>query len=147
MIYGTFVVLFIPSVCRAEFFGHAVHAHSVRRWCWSAAVCSTGGGCQSRVVPAQTARLLLPWPRVRARRVGSPSRRAEWRERLGQPIDVMDRSVEELGPEPQAWWQRGQPMQLTMAALAEHVAVHEDTAMAAAAETCCRGRRASRAWQ
>ena len=27
---------------------------------------------------AQTARLLLPWPRVRSRRVGRPSRRTEW---------------------------------------------------------------------
>ena len=51
---------------------------------------------------AQTARLLLPWPRVRARRVGRPSRRPEWRQGLGRLIDVMDRSVEDLGPEPPA---------------------------------------------
>ena len=57
---------------------------------------------------AQTARLLLPWPRVRSRRVGRPSRRTEWRHGLGRLIDAMDRSVEVLGP-------RGQPMQLTMA--------------------------------
>ena len=83
---------------------------------------------------AQTARLLLPWPRVRARRVGRPSRHTEWRQRLGLLIDAMDRSVEDLGPEPPAWWQRGQPMQLTMAAVAEHVAVQEDIAMTAVAE-------------
>ena len=46
----------------------------------------------------------------------------------------MDRSVEDLGPEPPAWWGRGQPMQLTMATVAEHVAVHEDIAMTAVAE-------------
>ena len=51
---------------------------------------------------AQTARLLLPWPRVRARRVGRPSRRSEWRQGLGELIDAMDRSVEELGLEPPA---------------------------------------------
>ena len=28
-------------------------------------------------------------------------------------------SVEELGPDPPAWWRRGQPMQLTMATVAE----------------------------
>ena len=72
---------------------------------------------------AQTARLLLPWPRVRARRVGRPSRRTVWRERLGLLIDAMDRSVEDLGPEP-----------LTMATVAEHVAVQEDIAMTAVAE-------------
>ena len=83
---------------------------------------------------AQTARLLLPWPRVPARRVGRPSRRAEWRQGLRQLIDATDRSVEELGPEPPAWWGRGQPMQLTMATVAEHVAVQEDIAMAAVAE-------------
>ena len=75
---------------------------------------------------ALTARLLLPWPRVRARRVGRPSRRSDWRERLGQLIDAMDRSVEELGPDPPAWWRRGQPMQLAMAAVAEQVAATED---------------------
>ena len=31
-----------------NFFGHASHAHSVRRWCWSTAVCSTGGAWQTR---------------------------------------------------------------------------------------------------
>ena len=46
----------------------------------------------------------------------------------------MDRGVEDLGPEPPAWWQRGQPMQLTMAAVAEHVVVQEDIVMAAVAE-------------
>ena len=46
----------------------------------------------------------------------------------------MDRSVEDLGPEPPAWWGRGQPMQLTMATVAEHVAVQEDIAMIAVAE-------------
>ena len=81
---------------------------------------------------AQTARLLPPWPRVRARRVGRPSRRAEWRQRLGQLMDAMDRSVEDLGPEPPGWWQRGQPMQLTMAAVAEHVAVEKVIASMAA---------------
>ena len=81
---------------------------------------------------AQTARLLLPWPSVRARRVGRPSRRLEWRERLGQLIDAMDRIVEELGPDPPAWWQRGQPMQLTMATVGEHSAVQDDIASAAA---------------
>ena len=83
---------------------------------------------------AQTARLLLPWPRVRSRRVGRPSRRTEWRHGLGQLIDAMDRGVEDLGPEPPAWWQRGQPMQLTMATVAEHVVVQEDIVMAAVAE-------------
>ena len=82
---------------------------------------------------AQTARLLLPWPRVRARRVGRPSRRTEWRQRLGQLIDAMDRSVEELGPEPLAWWRHGQPVQLTTATVAEHVVVQEDIATAAVA--------------
>ena len=38
------------------------------------------------------------------------------------------------GPEP-AWWRRGQPMQLTMAAVAEHVVLQEDIVMAAVAET------------
>ena len=79
---------------------------------------------------AQTARLLLPWPRVRARRVGRRSRRVEWRQRLGQLIDAMDRSVEEVGSEPPAWW--GRPMQLTMATVAEHVVVQEDIATVAA---------------
>ena len=60
-----------------------------------------------------------------------PSRRVEWRQRLGQLIDAMDRSVEELGPDPPAWWRHGQPMQLTMAAVAEHVAVQEDIASVA----------------
>ena len=78
---------------------------------------------------------LLPWPRVRARRVGRPSRLAEWRQGLGQIIDAMDRSVEDLGREPPAWWRRGQPMQLTMATVAEHVVVEEDIVMAAVAET------------
>ena len=81
---------------------------------------------------AQTARLLFPWLRVRAGRVGRPSRSVEWRERLGQLIDAMDRSVGELGPDPQAWWGRGQPMQLTMAADAEHGAVQKGIASAAA---------------
>ena len=58
----------------------------------------------------------------------------EWRQRLGLLIDAMDRSVEDLGPEPPAWWQRGQPMQLPMAAVAEQVAVQEDIAMTAVAE-------------
>ena len=53
-------------------------------------------------------RAQLPWPRVRARRVGRLSCRAEWRERLGQLIDVMDRSVEELGPDPPASPCRGE---------------------------------------
>ena len=78
---------------------------------------------------AQTARLLLPWPRVRAPRVGRSSRRTEWRQGLGRLIDAMDRSVEDMGPEPPAWWQRGQPMQLTMATVEEHVVVQEDIAM------------------
>ena len=52
---------------------------------------------------AQTARLLLPWRRVRARRVGRPSRRTEWRQGLGRLIDAMDRSVEDLWPEPPSW--------------------------------------------
>ena len=60
--------------------------------------------------------------------------RTEWRERLGLLIDAMDRSVEALGPEPPAWCGRGQPMQLTMATVAEHVAVQEDIAMTAVAE-------------
>ena len=79
------------------------------------------------------ARLLLPWPRVRSR-LGRPSRRTEWRQGLGLLIDAMDRGVEDLGPEPPAWWQRGQPMQLTMATVAEHVVVQEDIVMAAVAE-------------
>ena len=58
----------------------------------------------------------------------------EWRERLGLLIDAMDRSVEDLGPEPPAWWGRGQSMQLTMATVAEHVAVQEDIAMTAVAQ-------------
>ena len=53
---------------------------------------------------------------------------------LGQLIDAMDRGVEDLGPEPPAWWQPGQPMQLTMATVAEHVVVQEDIVMAAVAE-------------
>ena len=103
-----------------------------------------GGGAKRRVEldeeislewrHAQTARLLLPWPRVRSRRVGRPSRRTEWRQGLGRLIDAMDRGVEDLGPEPPAWWQRGQPMQLTMATVAEHVVVQEDIAMTAVAE-------------
>ena len=44
----------------------------------------------------------------------------------------MDRSVEELGPEPPAWWRRGQPKQLTMATVADHFAVQEDIAGVAA---------------
>ena len=69
-----------------------------------------------------------------ARRVGRSSRRTEWPKGLGRLIDAMDRSVENLGPEPPAWWQRGQPMQLTMATVAEHVSVQEDIAMTAVAE-------------
>ena len=38
----------------------------------------------------------------------------------------MDRSVDELVPDPPAWWRRGQPMRLTIAAVAQHVAVQED---------------------
>ena len=83
---------------------------------------------------AQAPRLLLPWPRVRERRVGRPSRCSDWRERLGQLIDAMDRSVEELGPDPPAWWRHGQPMQLTMTTVAEDVVVQEDIVMAAVAE-------------
>ena len=49
-------------------------------------------------------------------------------ETLGQLVDAMDRSVEELGPNPPAWWRRGQPIHLTMATVAEHVAVQEDIA-------------------
>ena len=41
-------------------------------------------------------------------------------------------SVEELEPEPPAWWQCGQPMHLTMAAVAEHVAVQKGIAIVAA---------------
>ena len=104
-----------------QLFVHADHAHRVFRWSWSAA-------------SSQTARLLLPWPRVRARRVGRPSRRTEWRQGLGQLIDAMDRSVEDLGPEPPAWWRHGQPMQLTMATVTEYVVVQEDIVMAAVAE-------------
>ena len=78
------------------------------------------------VSSAQTARL-LPWPRVRARRVGRPSSRSEWRERLGQLIDAMDRSVD-----PPAWWRRGQPMQLAMAEDEKQVVVQEDIASGAA---------------
>ena len=59
---------------------------------------------------------------------------AEWRQALGELIDAMDRSVEELGLEPPAWWQRGHPMQLTMAALAEHVVVQEEIVIVAVAE-------------
>ena len=81
---------------------------------------------------AQAARLLLPWPRVRARRVGRLSRRTALRQRLGELIDAMDRSVEELGPDPPAWWRHGLPMQLTMATVAEHVAVQKDIASVAA---------------
>ena len=44
VIYGALVAFFIPGVCGTEIFGHASHAHSVRRWCWSAAVCSSAGG-------------------------------------------------------------------------------------------------------
>ena len=62
---------------------------------------------------------------------GLPVALNEWRQRLGQLIDAMDRSVEELGPEPPAWWGRGQPMQLTMAAVAEHVAVQDIASVAA----------------
>ena len=83
---------------------------------------------------AQTARLLLPWPHVWERRVGRPSRRTEWRQRLGQLIDATDRSVEELGPDPPAWWRHGHSMQLTIATVADHVVVQEDVVMAAVAE-------------
>ena len=52
VIYGIFCGAFHPKVFVAQnSIGHAEHAHSVRRWCWSAAVCSTGGGYQSRVAP------------------------------------------------------------------------------------------------
>ena len=77
---------------------------------------------------AQTAHLLSPWPRVRARRVGWPSSRFEWRERLGQLIDAMDRSVEEMVPDPPARWRRGQSMHLTMATVGEHAPVQDDIA-------------------
>ena len=129
-------VFFIPSVCRTEF---------LAMQCMLAAfVVGAGAGaqCHARLEEetsfewrrAQTARLLLPWPRVRARRVGRLSRRAEWRQGLGLLIDAMDRSVEDLWPEPPAWWGRGQSMQLTMATVAEHVVVQEDIAMTAVAE-------------
>ena len=49
-------------------------------------------------------------------------------------VDAMNRSVEWLGPEPPARWGHGKPMQLTMATVAEHVAVQEDNVMAAVAE-------------
>ena len=42
---------FHPKCLSDRIFGYAVHARSVRRWCWSAASCSTGGGDQSRVAP------------------------------------------------------------------------------------------------
>ena len=44
----------------------------------------------------------------------------------------MDRGVEELGPDPPAWWQRGQLVHLTLATVAEDVAVQEDIASVAA---------------
>ena len=45
--------VFHPKCLWHIFFGHARHAHTVRRWCWSAAVCSTGGGCQTQVAPCR----------------------------------------------------------------------------------------------
>ena len=53
---------------------------------------------------------------------------------LGGLPDALNGDVEDLGPEPPAWWGRGQPMQLTMATVAEHVLVQEDIAMTAVAE-------------
>ena len=79
---------------------------------------------------------MVLWPCVRARRVGRPSSRSDWRERwrerLCQLIDAMDRSVEELGPDPPERWRRGQLMRLAKAAVAEHVAVQEDISNVAA---------------
>ena len=92
-IFDDLAVFFIPSVCRTEFF-------AMQR---TLAAFIVGAGAQRcarleedaslEMCRAQTARLLLPW----------------------QLIDAMDRSVEELGPEPPACWRHGQPMQLMMA--------------------------------
>ena len=103
---------FSSQVFAARKLFHASLAHRVCCWCWGAAVCSTG--------LAQAAR-------------GSwrPSSHSDWGERLGQHIDAMDRSVDELGPDPPAWWRRGQPMHTTMAAVAEHVVVQEGIASVA----------------
>ena len=94
----------IPSVCRTVFF-------LAMQWTLTAFVVGAGAQRCARLEEdvslewrrAQTARLLLPCSRVRARRVGRSSNRSDWRERLGQLIHAMDRSVEELGPEPPAW--------------------------------------------
>ena len=102
-IYDGLAVFFIPSVCGTVF--------SVMQAALTAFVVGAGVQRCGRLEEdarlecrrAQTARLLLPWPRIRAGRVGRPSRRVEWRERLGQLIDAMDRSVEELGSDPSAW--------------------------------------------
>ena len=63
------------------------------------------------------------WEAFQTRRVARASRSAHRRH---------GPQCRRAGPEPPAWWQRGQPMQLTMAAVAEHVAVQEDIASVAA---------------
>ena len=82
----------------------------------------------------QAVRLSVPWPPSRARVVGRPSVHDHWRARFIQLIEIMDRSVETLGPDPAVWWRRGQPMQLTLATVAEHADVHDDVMTVAAVD-------------
>ena len=99
-----FLNVFHPKCFSHSIFGHAEHAHSVRRWCWSAAVCSTGGGCQSRVAPCTDGTSFAPRGHVSGHVVLGGLPDPATGERLGQLIDATDRSVEELGPDPPAWW-------------------------------------------
>ena len=61
-----------------------------------AAVCSTGGGCQSRVAPCTDGTSFAPRGHVSGHVVLGGLPDAATGERLGQLIDAMDRSVEEL---------------------------------------------------
>ena len=91
-IYDDLAVSFIPSVCGAAIVCHAEHARSVRLWFWTAAVCSTGGGCQCRVAPCTDGTSPAPmatcWEAFQTQRLQ--------RERLGQLIDAMDRSGQQM---------------------------------------------------
>ena len=126
-------VFFIPSVCRTEFLamqctlaGFVVGAGAQRGARLEEEDASLAWRTDgTSLAPVATCPRTWCWEALR---------RSDWRERLGRLIDAMDRSVEDLGPEPPAWWGRGQPMQLTMATAAEHVVVQEDIVMAAVAE-------------
>ena len=134
VIYGTLSCFSSQVFFAQHSLGHAEHAHSVRRWCWSAAVCPTGGGCQSNGA-VHRRHVFCSHGHVSGHVVSGVFPDALIGESVSvNSIHAMDRSVEELGPDSPAWWRRGQPMQLTMATVAEHVVLQVAIAMPAVDE-------------